>query len=161
MTDHTMDKENGTNVVLDEAVAPSWKDQDALLRTLWYENKSPDAIAEHLKRSVAAVMTRAARLGLPRRLAPGRKRGYKRSDTPRTARQSGASLRCLRRPVEAQQEEKECAPKPSDAGPRVCLMCLKKFQSQGRHNRICPACKGSADYMTGSATPDFAFQGGK
>ncbi len=56
---------------------PSWLDQDVALRRLWEENKTPEAIAEELGRSIAAIMTRAARLGLPRRSAPGRKRGIK------------------------------------------------------------------------------------
>ena len=56
-----------------QPTAPGWHDQDGLLRDMWLRNQTPQAIASALGRSVPAVMTRAARLGLPRRSAPGRK----------------------------------------------------------------------------------------
>lgn len=146
----------------DSALVPvvAWQDQDALLRTLWLENKTPDEISEQLGRSVAAIMTRAARLSLPRRSAPGRKRGYKRTDAPRRIRSSAVSTCSKMQHKSSVCDELEEVVNPEIVA-RVCLMCLKKFQSQGRHNRICPSCKGSAEYSTGSATPDFAFQIGK
>jgi hypothetical protein len=137
----------------------SWQDQDDQLRVLWRENKSPEEIADILGRSVAAVMTRAARLGLPRRAAPGRKRGYKRTEAPRRVKAMPPRSRTPR--TGGVQEEEADPLRPSEVASRICLMCLKKFQSQGRHNRICPTCKGSADYSTGSSTPDFVFQVGK
>lgn len=158
----TSERESGD---LDEASAamaerplastPNWADQDDTLRALWQDNKSPEEISAQLGRSVAAIMTRAARLGLPRRAAPGRKRGYKRADTPRRA-QPGAQRVRIRASV-AVSDEDEQEPK-IELKSRVCLMCLNKFQSQGAHNRICPTCKGSAEYMTGSSTPDFTFR---
>jgi len=134
---------------------PSWLDQDEVLRDMWGGNKSPEEISVALGRSVAAIMTRAARLGLPRRAAPGRKRGYKRTDAPRKmVAAAGTSHVRVALPV---QEEDYAFAQP-EIKTRVCLMCLNKFQSQGRHNRICPACKGSAEYATGSCTPDFTFK---
>jgi len=135
---------------------PSWLDQDETLRTMWGDNKSPEDIAKMLGRSVAAIMTRAARLSLPRRTAPGRKRGYKRSDAPRKLPPAGTTR--VRVALPATRDE-DCEPLPApQVMTRVCLMCLSKFQSQGRHNRICPTCKGSADYATGNSTPDFSFK---
>ena len=136
------------------AVGPSWVEQDDMLRAMWTDNKSPEDIAALLGRSVAAIMTRAARLGLPRRAAPGRKRGYRRSEMPRKMAAAGA----VRVRVNLPPQEEEVAYAQPEIKTRVCLMCLNKFQSQGRHNRICPTCKGSADYATGSSTPDFTFK---
>jgi hypothetical protein len=34
--------------------------------------------------------------------------------------------------------------------PRRCLMCSKKFVSEGRHNRICRKCKSSQIWREGS-----------
>ncbi|HBM91439.1 MAG TPA: hypothetical protein DD400_06170 [Rhodospirillaceae bacterium] len=136
----------------------SWQDQDDQLRVLWRENKTPDEISEQLGRSIAAIMTRAARLGLPRRAAPGRKRGYKRTDTPRRARNMSSSVRARAPRTSVAQGVAAEEEKDLNVTARVCLMCLKKFQSQGRHNRICPSCKGSAEYSSGSSTPDFVFQ---
>lgn len=138
------------------SLGPSWLDQDETLRTLWTENKTPDEISVVLGRSVAAIMTRAARLGLPRRTAPGRKRGYKRADAPRKLPAAGTTRVRVSLSV-PRDEEFEPLPQPQ-VMMRVCLMCLSKFQSLGRHNRICPACKGSAEYATGSSTPDFSFK---
>ncbi len=59
----------------------NWQEQDGILREMWMRNQSPTAIAEALGRSVPAIMTRAARLGLPRRFAPGRKPGRRSFDT--------------------------------------------------------------------------------
>ncbi|MGE4350932.1 MAG: GcrA family cell cycle regulator [Bdellovibrionales bacterium] len=137
-------------------VGPSWQEQDDVLRQLWNENKSPEEIATILGRSVAAVMTRAARIGLPRRAAPGRKRGYKRSETKRKVLAAAGTRVRVAVPTEIDEDHESY--EPPEVKMRVCLMCLKKFQSQGRHNRICPACKGSADYATGSSTPDFTFK---
>jgi len=138
------------------SAGPSWLDQDETLRRLWSENKSPEDISVALGRSVAAIMTRAARLGLPRRAAPGRKRGYKRSDVPRKLPPAGTARVRVTLPAPHDEDiEPYAAPQVM---PRVCLMCLGKFQSQGRHNRICPSCKGSAEYSTGSSTPDFSFK---
>ena len=138
------------------SMGPSWLDQDETLRKLWSDNKTPEEISVVLGRSVAAIMTRAARLGLPRRTAPGRKRGYKRTDAPRKLPAAGTTRVRVTLPL-PREEDFEPLPQPQVMS-RVCLMCLSKFQSQGRHNRICPACKGSAEYATGSSTPDFSFK---
>jgi hypothetical protein len=34
---------------------------------------------------------------------------------------------------------------------RICLMCLNKFESFGRHNRICTTCKNSSEYESASS----------
>lgn len=138
------------------AVGPSWQEQDDTLRAMWADNKTPEEIAASLHRSVAAVMTRAARLGLPRRAAPGRKRGYKRTEIKRKVMAPAGTRVRVAVPKDFEDDVDTYA--PPEVMMRVCLMCLNKFQSQGRHNRICPSCKGSADYATGSSTPDFTFK---
>lgn len=134
--------------------SPSWLEQDATLCRLWEEKKAPEAIAEELGRSVAAIMTRAARLRLPRRSAPGRKRGYKRTDAPRRMTTKARQVKAVASMDSAGGDTYA----PPEISMRICLMCLNKFQSLGRFNRICPSCKGSAEYATGSSTPDFAFR---
>jgi hypothetical protein len=132
----------------------SWQEQDGLLRDLWMQNKTPQQIGEVLGRSVPAIMTRAARLGLPRRSAPGRKPGA--GSTRRFASLNEATpsqeTRRVSPPVEARGDP-YVAP-AAQASLRICLMCLRKFESQGRHNRICSPCKGSSEYNQASALPD-------
>ena len=127
-------------------LGPSWQEQDGTLRDMWMQNETPADIAAALGRSVPAVMTRAARLGLPRRFAPGRKPGRHASEEG-GARSSAAQAR-------AQPEIIESAPQ---AAARICLMCLTKFQSQGRFNRICSSCKSSAEYESGSRLPELDY----
>lgn len=130
---------------------PSWHEQDGALREMWMRNQTPAAIAEALGRSVPAIMTRAARLGLPRRFSPGRKPGRRPPDAAGTAQvaktRSTASTAAIG----------ESAEVTAQISTRICLMCLDKFQSMGRHNRICPTCKGSAEYESGSRLPDIDF----
>lgn len=130
-------------------VGASWQEQDGLLRDLWMQNKTPQEIGEVLGRSVPAIMTRAARLGLPRRSAPGRKPG------------AGASRRLPPYGGEGGQQPQKRSivsmPDPavvSQAAVRICLMCLRKFESVGRHNRICSPCKGSSEYIQAATLPD-------
>ncbi|MEJ0061948.1 MAG: hypothetical protein WDO70_01760 [Alphaproteobacteria bacterium] len=134
------------------AVLASWSDQDEILRQSWLVGESPSHIAEKLGRSVAAIMTRAARLGLPRRFAPGRKPTGRRSFLP----PSPPPLKqALPRPPAA---PKDSAPDPSRTTvERICLMCMTKFPSLGVHNRICANCKDSNDYLAGSRLPDLDF----
>lgn len=130
-------------------IGPSWQEQDGTLRDLWMQNKTPQEISALLERSVAAIMTRAARLGLPRRSAPGRKPGSRRTHD------IGGQVRATTpRPAARPHENDEFAPQPSA---RVCLMCLRSFQSQGRHNRICPSCKGSSQYEAAVSLADIHF----
>lgn len=129
--------------------ALSWTQQDGTLRDLWGQNLTPDQIAETLGRSVAAVMTRAARLGLPRRFAPGRKPLVK-----------GAAATLQRqRPAKTFTQEmfKEILGPGVNKAMRTCLMCVNPFQSNGAHNRICPRCKGSPDYEAGNRLSDSEF----
>jgi hypothetical protein len=128
---------------------PTWQEQDDILRKMWIGNQPPAAIAQALNRSVPAIMTRAARLGLPRRFAPGRKRGAR---APEQAR--GPSSNLATRTTVSTSEPVEPA---IQLQTRVCLMCLTKFQSQGRHNRICSSCKNSAEFESGSRLPDLDF----
>lgn len=130
----------------------NWQDQDDHLREMWLRNQPPAVIAEQLGRSVAAIMTRAARLGLPRRAAPGRKPGYRRTEGIRGSTGVAVRTRSETNIVGVKGEGEV------QILPRICLMCLNKFPSQGRHNRICPACKGSAEYSAGSSIPDFDFK---
>ncbi len=124
-------------------MALSWTEQDDVLTSLWSKGEKPEAIAIALNRSVAAVMTRAARLGLQRRFAPGRK-PKKEGDAERGL----ASLRNAAR-LSAQLQTT-----PAQLSHRICLMCLSRFQSQGRHNRICNNCKGSPEYRSAAGLPD-------
>lgn len=155
-----------TEVVTDETPSSSagpsantgslvtWMDQDDTLRDLWLKNTPPNEIATQLNRSVAAIMTRAARLGLPRRCAPGRKTGQKyeinkaRLPVSRPARKATGGARLPDQAGEGTEE---------NTVPRICLMCLRKFPSLGRHNRICPSCKNSHEYASGSRIPDITL----
>jgi hypothetical protein len=134
-------------------IGPSWQEQDMLLRDLWMQNKTPQEISEVLGRSVAAIMTRAARLGLPRRSAPGRKPGSKRMHGGEVI--SGGEVRTASRAsTPRQMRDGEIAAQSST---RICLMCLRAFPSQGRHNRICSSCKGSAEYESATSLADIHF----
>ena len=125
---------------------PSWQEQDVVLREMWTQNKTPQEISDALQRSIPAIMTRAARLGLPRRSAPGRKPGQRSSNSTQST-----NYAAQRR---APARTGSYADTAVQTSPRVCLMCLKKFESAGRHNRICATCKGSAEYETASALPN-------
>ena len=131
-------------------LGPSWQEQDGALRDMWLQNKTPQDISLVLNRSIAAIMTRAARLGLPRRAAPGRKPGSRRILPGLQSEETRAAMRSTARPL----REGEIAPQSSA---RVCLMCLRSFQSQGRHNRICSSCKGSSEYESATALADIHF----
>jgi len=143
-------KEASVSDVLQAAGTPSWQEQDELLREMWLRNQTPQAIAESLGRSTAAIMTRAARLGLPRRSSPGRKPGQRHSELPgqEGRKQNLAPARA------AAPESTMLTPQTS---PRVCLMCLTKFQSLGRHNRICSTCRNSSEYESASSLSDLHF----
>lgn len=133
---------------------PNWQEQDNVLREMWMRNQPPAAIAEALGRSIPAIMTRAARLGLPRRFAPGRKPGRRsfEESTSTTAPRTETARAKAPQPTEA-----ESGSVMTNISTRICLMCLTKFQSLGRHNRICPTCKNSAEYESGSRLPDLDF----
>jgi hypothetical protein len=124
-------------------LTPSWTEQDEVLTSLWQKGEKPEAIAIALNRSVAAVMTRAARLGLQRRFAPGRK--------PKKLNDPESALSNLRNAARLSSQMQTTPPQMSH---RICLMCLTRFQSQGRHNRICSSCKDSPEYRSGSGLPD-------
>ncbi len=135
------------------AAVTSWQEQDGVLREMWLHHQTPAAIAQALNRSVAAIMTRAARLGLPRRSAPGRKPGRRTSDTGVNS-STAMGRSAMPRTNNAASETIEVS---SQTMERVCLMCLGKFQSIGRHNRICSNCKNSAEYESGARLPDLHF----
>jgi len=144
--DPALENEIGVSVGAPVLTGPTWQDQDILLRDLWAQGKTPQEIGSILKRSVAAIMTRAARLGLPRRSAPGRKPGSRRPP------QEGEIRRTSPRPASNKAQEGENA--PAGTSTRICLMCLHPFPSQGRHNRICSACKSSAEYGVAMSLSD-------
>jgi hypothetical protein len=130
----------------------TWGEQDVVLRTMWAGNDSPEAIAEALGRTVSAIMTRAARLGLPRRFSPGRKAIVRNAETQ--------SVTVRRRSVRS--TEPRIMTEMMANGPRamrLCLMCVNPFQSHGAHNRICPKCKGSPDYENGNRLSDVEIVG--
>ena len=138
------------------ATSGSWLEQDETLRNMWMQNETPQSISAALNRSVPAIMTRAARLGLPRRSAPGRKPGRRLLSDQHdgtTVIRSDVARRSVRTSVAPLNE----APVTSL---RVCLMCLHKFESAGRHNRICPSCKGSAEYESAASLSDIHVAAG-
>lgn len=142
-----------TEAALSAPQSSNWLDQDETLREMWLKNEPPSQIAESLGRSVAAIMTRAARLGLPRRSAPGRKPGYQRK---KASVQSQANARERSVAVASHLADSRIDAGTTNNMPmvRICLMCLNKFPSEGRHNRICPSCKGSSEYSSGNSIPD-------
>ena len=127
-------------------VLASWHDQDPVLRELWLSNQPPQVISERLGRSIPAIMTRAARLGLPRRSAPGRKPGVRTQDG-----ESGRQQTVVRRATPPSQ----ATTMAQQTSLRVCLMCLNKFESMGRHNRICSSCKGHRNMNRLVRCPNF------
>ena len=139
---------------LAEGEGPNWQEQDNILREMWMRNEPPAAIAEALSRSVPAIMTRAARLGLPRRFAPGRKPGRRPFDTTENQQSTRAGTQRAKAPPSTDTESGSVN---TQVSMRICLMCLSKFQSLGRHNRICPTCKNSAEFESGSRLPDLDF----
>ena len=148
----------GTETTDTDVLEPyvNWLDQDDRLRELWIGNVPLAQIAEELKRSTAAIMTRAARLGLPRRAAPGRKPGSRSGPRdPSKPRKERAPRRRRTPPVEVFSVE-SLAAHPTV---RLCLMCLGRFSSVGRFNRICVACKNSAEYIAGSSIPEISMGG--
>lgn len=128
---------------------PSWTEQDEQLTALWQKGEKPDDIAVILNRSVAAVMTRAARLGLQRRFAPGRK--------PKKLSELSDNHAQMRAMARLNAQLQTTAPQQSH---RICLMCLNRFASQGRHNRICSNCKDSPEYRSAAGLPDVDVQTG-
>lgn len=123
----------------------SWSHQNGELRRLWEAGSSPEEIATELGRSVAAVMTQAVRIGLQRRVAPGRK--------PRRIAGSNHLMVAVERPkVEYVDHLQVLADKRR--AQRVCLMCGTHFLSLGPQNRICLKCKDSPEYVAGSRLPE-------
>jgi hypothetical protein len=137
------DRDDGAFRNTAPTMTPSWTEQDEILTSLWQKGEKPEQIAQSLNRSVAAVMTRAARLGLQRRFAPGRK--AKRANDP----ESG--LANLRNAARLSAQIQTTPPQQSH---RICLMCLSRFQSHGRHNRICQSCKDGPEYRSAAGLPD-------
>ncbi len=142
-------RQDNAQEVMADGIPASWAMQDNILRDLWHRNLSPELISAQLSRSVPAIMTRAARLGLPRRAAPGRKRVMRSPDEVRVRQTERSRVRSA--------ELKEALAPKEGVATRVCLMCVVPFQSQGRHNRICPKCKGSTEYEAGARLPDLDF----
>ena len=153
MSENLPNKDTAPIPAVDGApVAASWQDQDGFLRDLWMQNKTPQEIGEVLGRSVPAIMTRAARLGLPRRTAPGRKPGA--GSTRRLPAYAEDGVTPLPRRSLLPGAVDSYVPPAAQATLRICLMCLRKFESAGRHNRICSPCKGSSEYNQASTLPD-------
>ncbi|MDE1901917.1 MAG: hypothetical protein KGI37_09775 [Alphaproteobacteria bacterium] len=162
MSDSEFPPETGPaeTVATPPLLGPSWQEQDGLLRDMWLQNKTPQEISAVLGRSVAAIMTRAARLGLPRRAAPGRKPGRSRMNMG-AGQEGGATISNGPAAGSGQNRAARQAAPAENAAPqasaRICLMCLRSFQSMGRHNRICPSCKGSSEYASAASMADIHF----
>ena len=123
----------------------SWREHDEKLRKMWIQGLSQYDIAKELDRSPAAVMTRAARLGLPRRMSAGRKIGGK--NAPKSNPNKVPHHKYTYKKSAVKKEEQP----EIEYIERICLMCLKKFTSEGRFNRICPSCKASSEYHRASS----------
>ncbi len=137
-----------------------WQAQDPILRDLWIK-RTPEEIAVLLGRTVGAIRTRAARLGLPRRAPPGRKPGSRMmreedlSALHGVPYPSGESEGQVFKPKRIRPAEEKPAIDPPVR--RICLMCLSEFPSLGRHNRICPSCKESAEYGAATSLAEIHF----
>ncbi len=160
------------------ASVSSWHEQDRPLSEMWMQGVSPEEIAGKLGRSVAAVMTRVSRLGLPRRAAPGRKPGvrYEKSGGVRRRmaindgkgiKKDARSIKSISDVAVAAMSAVKARGRPAgatiphispDVSERVCLMCLSKFMSAGKHNRICSRCKDTSEYMMGSSLPEAGLE---
>lgn len=147
---NTEGEESAEAAPVDVPPMPSWSEQDDLLREMWLNGVSAEEMSRELRRSIAAIMTRAVRLGLPRRSMAGRKRGGK--NAPRDPSKP-RKIRAMRRRFTPRYDE-STGRVIVDPSTRVCLMCLIRFHSDGRHNRICPSCKATVDYAAACATPD-------
>jgi hypothetical protein len=126
---------------------------------MWLDNQPREKIAEALGRSIPAIMTRAVRLGLPRRIAPGRKS----MATPAEQEQKRAEEKERKKKklsLPAAQTVSRIQPKKglTESTPpmslRICLMCLRKFESAGPQNRICTSCKNSSEYSSAGELPE-------
>lgn len=146
-------QDSSSSVDAQAAPGPSWQEQDETLRAMWMRKCGPQEIADALGRSIPAIMTRAARLGLPRRSAPGRKPGQQKA----VDSQSGAARATARQKNDALASRHNADDEIPKYSERICLMCLSRFQSAGRHNRICPSCKNSSEYASASALPDIQY----
>ena len=145
------DKETPMSELLTSFTTQKWKDQDLLLKKLWFQGETQANIAKILHRSPAAVMTRAARLGLPRRIASGRKFGSKNipSDPSQNANKQRAPYK--------RSEKSSDSIKMQELTDRVCLMCLRTFASLGKYNRICPDCKESSEYRAATSLAEISI----
>lgn len=111
--------------------------QDNVLRDMWLSKDEPFLIATTLHRSVQAIMTRASRLGLPRRKLPGRKQRAFKFVTHKLKIWTSQD----------QSEERRSVHPVYEKTRRICLTCREPFDSEGKHNRLCMKCKGK-DYST-------------
>lgn len=126
-------------------ITPAWIEQDEQLREMWAGGTSLDDIAITLDRTVTAVLTRAVRLGLPRRAAPGRKKyGEGRP----------ANSNIIKKPRVSQRKQGAAS---ENSKIRLCLMCGDGFNSAGPHNRICNSCKSSSEYASAGRLVDADF----
>jgi len=131
--------------------AVTWAQQWDDLKVMWVGGVPVDEIAARLNRTVSAVLTQAARIGLERRAASGRKSQGKNqtpyvkrlrpvlvhSNVVSFSRVRSASGAAVESPVQANKK------------PRNCLMCSSAFNSHGSHNRICRRCKDTNCYQAG------------
>lgn len=120
----------------------TWAQQWDTLKEQWAAGTPTEEIAQNLGRTVSAVLTQAARLGLPRRQAQGRKPNASSTKKPREN-----NILLFRIPVKFQGvQEPERVHLVKE---RNCLMCSSTFHSHGSHNRICSKCKSGATYQNG------------
>ena len=133
-----------------------WADQDDDLQRFWLAGLDVPAISALLGRSPSAVLTRAARLNLPRRTKPGRKSATGAATTMATAKRVAPKIKGfmpserIRKIVNSNQNN-QISKKPVIVyESRMCLCCGSSFASEGSHNRICSKCKESQRYRNAS-----------
>lgn len=107
----------------------SWRPEEiATLTALWPDGAEQAALSAALPgRSYFSIQNKASSLGLKR---------------PRWYR----SMVSARRDAAA----------PAAVDMRDCLTCGRPFASEGKHNRLCPACRDAASRSTGE---DYSLSG--
>lgn len=128
--------------------ASSWTAQQDQLRSMWTSGASLNEMSEALERTPSAILTQAARMGLPRRSHSGRKN----TDNSLKARNvlNFSSSKRVARVRDYYDSE------PKATSPRKCLMCRDDFPSTGAGHRICDKCKCTQRYQSSSS----GFDGG-
>ncbi len=116
----------------------SWASQHEELRGLWAAGAALNDMSDALGRTPSAILTQAARLGLPRRSNAGRK-NFNGENKPRNV------LNFSSKRIARVRDYYDSEPKATQA--RCCLMCKSSFPSTSVGHRICDGCKSTQRYQ--------------